>query len=286
MAQGTQSSENQDDLPPSPAPGDPPSTPPTDQPEDGHTDNGEGRRLSTLENLIREQNRQIQEQRQELERIRTTRETPAPPPVNPEEERAAWYNDPKGETRKVLQEALKETIEPLTQFVREFKATSRVGKFITNVKSDPRFSAVWDSDVEDYVESALNNAAQQNIEITDTIAIQAAVQAIGMKQIGALGNGSSAPRTRNDNPPTDRSNDQPPRSDRSMPPTPPHLRPTAPTGPRSDNGAPKTRPLTEAEKRLARENRMTDAEYLAWLEAPATDVAFSDVGKPKPAGGR
>ena len=290
MEPGTQPSENQDDLPPSPAPGEEQPTPPTDQQNGGHTNNGnEDRRLSALENLLREQNRQIQEQNNELSRLRTARENPPPPPPNPEEERAAFYNNPKEETRKIVQDALRETIAPLTEFVSEFRSQSKVGKLVSNVKNDSRFSSVWDSDIEEYVEQALNAAAAQGVQLNDTIALQAAVNAVGMKQIGALGNGS----TRRDNPPAPRNdgdnrspNNQPNRSDRPMPPTPPHLRPTAPSGSRNDQGRNQQRPLTEAEKRLARENKMTDVEYLQWLEAPADQVAFTDIGKPKPQGGR
>lgn len=65
---------------------------------------------------------------------------------------------------------------------------------------------------------------------------------------------------------------------------PPHLRPSAPPMPSNggQNLTPKgnqMRPLTELERRLARENHLDDAGYIDWLNESTSNVYRSDIGK-------
>jgi hypothetical protein len=68
---------------------------------------------------------------------------------------------------------------------------------------------------------------------------------------------------------------------------PPHLRPSAPpmpNGMQGPNTTPKgnpRRPLTELEKRVARENNMSADDYIDWITVDSTQVVRSDVGKPQ-----
>jgi hypothetical protein len=62
--------------------------------------------------------------------------------------------------------------------------------------------------------------------------------------------------------------------------TPPHLAPSSPPLPRS-NAETKTRELTENERRLARERRMTDAQYLELEKGVSGDIMKLESFKPR-----
>jgi hypothetical protein len=67
-------------------------------------------------------------------------------------------------------------------------------------------------------------------------------------------------------------------------PTPPHLRPSAPPMPTNNgqNLTPKgnvRRQLTELERRVARENRLSEDDYIDYLNESPTNVYKSDIGQ-------
>lgn len=252
----------------------PPSTQPTNQPPAPATEEDPNKRyIAILEQTLREQNRQIQE----LANNRPAPAAPAPAP-DPEAEKSAFYNDPVNTTRKIIQDALKESIEPLQQFVRNLKVDgSPYSQMLNRFKADPRFaSALADSQILAAVEEIMSKAELSDINMQSAI-----VHATGLKSMGLLGtvvpsggNGAPAPA------PTP----APAPSPSSAPAVlPPHVRPSAPAAPtNNNNNQPAQRQLTESERRLMRENGFkSEAEYLKWLEMPASEVAHTNFDKPR-----
>jgi hypothetical protein len=65
---------------------------------------------------------------------------------------------------------------------------------------------------------------------------------------------------------------------------PPHLRPSAPSPPANPEESKNYRELSENEKRLAREQGMTDQQYLDLIAIPPHEVVTTDIAKKKPEG--
>lgn len=258
-----QDTSDSQDPPPNPNPNpsdgvidDPPVT---DPPAD--TEEARLKRYSAiLEDTLREQNRTIQQ----LQNATPPVAPPAAPPRNPEAERQDFYNDPIEATRKVVKTALEETVAPLLDFVKEMRGATTTDRIKNQVKNDPRFSGIWDADIERAVDETLTRVAPD--KINEDVVRSAAVQAIGLKTMNMLP--TTTPRTDNPNP-----NPNPPAPTERRVTTPPHMRPSAPPAPSSQtNGAKKLRPLTENEERLRRENKQTHEDFLFWLELPANEV--------------
>lgn len=252
-----------------PVSSDPPPNPPT--PQDGVTEPEDKtkRYIAILEDTVREQNRKIQLAAD----AGNVQPTPATKPaLTPEEEKQAYYQDPVTATRNIVNEALERTIAPLTDFVKEFRGQGATQRLVEKFKVDPRFSGMWDSQIEDAVTNFL--ATLQPEHINDATVQSAVIQAIGLRAAGLLP-GTTAP-TPTPTPKTP-SNGNPP----VTPVTPPHMRPSAPPGPNDRPAAPKLRALTENEERIRRENKQTHEEYLRWLDVPATEVTKVDLASLK-----
>lgn len=250
-------------------------TPPTPTPSPSATDDKSQRYISILEETLREQNRQIQE----LQSARSAPPAPPTPPVDPEKEKQEFYNDPAGMTRRIINDALAESIKPLQDFVKGLKIDgspfmNMMGKF----KADARFSqALSDPQVVAAVEKIMERA-----ELTEVNMQSAIVHATGLKSMGLLGTvvpAAAAPA------PAPASSPAP--SPTPAPVLPPHVRPSAPPAPApTPNGnTPQRPPLTENQRRLMREQGFkTEEEYWKWMELPASEVAHTELGKPQ--GGR
>lgn len=245
-----------------------PTIPPTDQPPVQPIDNT--KYIGILEETLRDQNRKIQELNTKLN---TTPPAPAVPSKTPDEERAEFFRSPVESNRKMIREEVTATIAPLVEFVSRLNTQDQMAQMINRYKFDPRFSGMWDNDVEAFVRQ--NTGAIPADKLTDDVFGTVVVSAIGMKATGLLTKSTSAP-----------SPSAPPATPPAPPtapvmPTPPHMRPSAPPGPSGGpNNKPGPRALTEHEERLRRERNMTVEQYLSWLEVPASDVVSSDIGKP------
>lgn len=233
---------------------DPQQAPPTDEKKESD----HARYVGLLEANLREQNRQILELQARREQA-----TVAAPTLTPEEDRQRFYDEP----RKIIQEELQKTIAPLTEFVRQFQGQSQLDQLKNRFKNDPRFSSMWDSNIESAVDEIMSKA-----EVNEANVQAAIVHAIGLRAIGQIpgASASTAPAP----------NGNPVPSTRSNVATPPHVRPSAPLS-ASTAEKKKLRSLTENERRLARENSMSDEEYLKWLEVPVDQVITTDIGRPK-----
>jgi hypothetical protein len=245
-----------------------PSTPPTPIPAGSPTDRD--RYIGLLEETLRENNRIIQE----LQTRSTQPAAPVAPAPTAEDLKQQFYNDPVTTTRNIVEEALDRTIRPLNEFVRGLKIEgSPYDRTLSKFRADPRFAAaVDDPQVMSVVEQIMSKT-----ELNDMNMQSAIVHAIGLKAMGMIP-ASAAPAAPSAPAPTPAPTPTPSTV------LPPHMRPSAPPAPTSgSSGAPKTRQLTENERRLMREQGFkSEAEYLAWLELPAGDVASATFDKPKP----
>ena len=255
------STDSSEELDPNLNPND--STGRTDEEEPPVVEDPEVARLKRytgiLEANLRDQNATIQAMAERGDRAAAP---PAPPaPRDVQTERTEFYNDPLEATRRVIRDELKETVAPLLDFVQGLKGQGAKDKFISAVKQDARFSGMWDAAVERAVEETLARVPAD--QINEQVVRSAAVQAIGLKAMGAL-EGAEAPPA----PPA-----PPAPSGERRVTTPPHMRPSAPPAPTGRNGeAPKRRPLTENEERLRRENKQTVEDFWFWMELPANEV--------------
>jgi hypothetical protein len=243
---------------------------PTPTPQASPTDNRD-RYVSVLEETLREQNRIIQGLQNQ-----STAPTPAPAP-SAEDLKTQFYNDPVNTTRSIVEEALNRTIAPLNDFVRGLRIEgSPYDRLMSKFRADARFAPVLqDPHVLAAVERIMGAAELNEVNMQSAI-----VHAMGLKSMGLLGTIVEAPAGTPAPTPAPA-----PAAPTPTPSTvlPPHVRPSAaPTPAGANGGQPRARQLTETEKRLARENRMTDEQYLKWLETPADEVAVADFDKPKP----
>lgn len=238
-------------------------TPPTSQPAAPATD---PRYLELVEGTIRAQNARLADlERQNAELLQSRSAPPAAPTRTPEEERNAFYENPRAAIREVLTQELKETIAPLLAFANEAKATTQLDKLIAQVRTDPRVSSQWGPRLEAFIRSQLENVPphQLNAQVVSSVTLAA----IGQKTIGMIREDSPSPA-----PVTPRE---------PVAPAPPYMRPSAPAGPSNLNPAPTHRPLTELELRVLREfnagkptkEQMTEAQFLEWQSMPAREVA-------------
>lgn len=250
-------------------------TPPTPTPTPSATDQKD-RYIGILEASLREQNKQIQE-------LMTTRPAaPAAPPAapDPEKEKQDFYNDPAGTTRRIVNDALAESIAPLRDFVKGLKIDgSPFSNMMAKFKADVRFvDALNDPQVVAAVETIMSKA-----ELTEVNMQSAIVHAVGLKGMGLLGTVVSAPAA----PPTPAPAPAPTPTPAPSTVLPPHVRPSAAPTPApapSGNGTQRP-PLTENQRRLMREQGFkSEEEYWKWMEIPASEVAHSEIGKPQ--GGR
>ena len=123
---------------------------------------------------------------------------------------------------------------------------------IREVKSNPRLSSQWDSNVEDAVRKQLISVPAS--QLTPALAQQAAINAIGLKTLGAFG---SVPAPVSTSTPTSESVT-----------TPANVRPSNPPAP-NNRPTKKTIELDENSRRIARERRETPEEYVFWRDLPA-----------------
>ena len=256
-----------------------PQTPQTNNQQGGNTDNNSGRYIQLLEEQLREQNRQIQTLNSQFEQRNAIPPTPQP---TTDELKQRFYNDPHGATRDIIREELKQAIQPLQDFTQNFRSETQTERLLTRFKADPRFAPMWDSNIEETVTALLRNVAPASI---NEQTIQAAiVNAIGLKAVGMLPGGNRQPVNNNSAPTPNGGNGEQRTENRAVPPA--HMRPSAPPSPSTPVGGQRVRQLTEGEKRLARENRMTDQEYLYWLDRPSDGVATGKFDTKAPNGGR
>lgn len=238
-----------------------PPIPPTTEPVDGPIEDPKPARdpdayIGILEATLRDQNKQIQELLNKKPEVNTV------PADDPDEGRQQFYADPVGTIRKEI----RETIQPLMDFVSSMKVSGKRDDLLKRFKANPKFAdALSDPQIESVVLELTSRVPEENLN--DETIQASIIQAYGAQRLGLLPNSPN-------------NNSTPPTREESVnrQPAPAHMRPS-PAPPNIPNQPNKRRPLTELEKRLARENRMSDDEYLDWLEESPSTVATSNIGK-------
>lgn len=201
---------------------------------------------------LSEQLRQAQEQGSALSERLKKLETPPPP--SQEESTKKFYADPVGETRGIIRQELQETVAPLLDFVREFKGNNKYDQLKNKWRRDARFTAIFDS-YEAYIDRAL-----QNIEPTDAAMLSVLTSIAGSVSLGLISSGQPAP---GGNP---------------VPVTPPHIRPSPPPAPKPQK---KERIISEEQRRLMRENGMTEDEYFEHYDTDRMVISPEEIVAPK-----
>lgn len=241
-------------------------TPPTNTPVAPPTEDPKDKQIKIFEDLTRSQNARINELEQAMA---------ANKPVAPPEEKITaeqFFADPVGIMDSRLERKLRATVEPLIEFVQQMKGSTKIDQFVSQFKSDSRFNSQWDDGLERYVreQAATVNPNQLNEQTFGLVVLTG----LGMKAAGLLPGSSvlKQPASTPANPPMP--------ANREI--IPPYLAPSnMPASGDTNRGEKKLRPLNEHEERLRRERKQTHEEFLSWLDVPASQVAISDVGKPK-----
>jgi hypothetical protein len=236
------------------------------------TDDKTSQLMNLYAERMKEQQREIDRLRQQQEKIQEQQNSqPAAPSLTPDQARERFFNDPLGvlqEQQNNIKKELQETVKPLLEFAQSFKRESAYEGAKTKVKQNPMVAAQWDPAIESFMDQAVSSGQVNTDEQT---LLGVAIQAIGLKAVGMLP--GSQPQQSNNPTPT------PTPTPTNVTHNPPNIRPSAPPAPnRTQQNRP--RQLTELEKRLAREQGMTEAQYLDWLAVDATEVVDATIGKP------
>lgn len=233
---------------------------------------------SAREALLLEEIRRIGGRQERLEK--ELAESKKPPEPSLADKTKEFYDNPT----KVIEEALKKTVQPLIEFRDEFKAQSAYEKLKTDFKADPRYKAFLETPG---VESAVDQLMAKNQPTAD--AMRAVI--LGVK--GGIDLGlitlPTAPATQpaaGTPPATQPAAGAPPKVPDNLPP---HLRPSAPPGPADEKGDDKkskyktmAEGATENQRRLARENGLTLEEYFEMNDVNPLDVISSKIGIKEP----
>lgn len=273
----------------SPPPASPPSTqgtnsgtqaPPTNPPASpfAHMSAEEKDRLLSV------YGRTIQAQRDELANTNKKvqdldeRITAATPPAPTDVSRAkSYFDDPVGNTRQLIREEINAAIAPLKEFVQSVAPQTEYDRLKAEVKNDPIFTKIFaaaEGHIDNQVRGALRNQAPGSKPTLDLVKA-AALAVAGAASMGMLpdvnmgGNGGG-----NGNPPPTPTNTQP-EGQRPVY-SPPHLRPSAPPAPAGRNDEGPKYEFSELERRIMREDGLTEEQFLAGMNMNARDVVKKD----------
>lgn len=218
------------------------------------------------ENAVKEQGAQLTQLIQEVREIKTSSVPKAP--AEPDPTAQDYFTNPV----EVLRKELDRTVAPLRE---EIRATKRefsgpmVREKLAQELSD------W-KEVEPYVDMMLRQ--QQFPDPND----EGLLRLMYFTAKGYMTHQGISPTP---GAPTSPAPPTPPAHQPTQPaynPVPPqHRASTPPQPPPAPSAQPKVRPLTESEKRLAREYGMTAEEYVAWQEADIEEIAESEIGLSK-----
>src|SRR6266550_8501950 len=180
---------------------------------------------SAREQLLLEEIRRIGGRQEKLEQ--QLAEAKKPPEPSVADKTKEFYDNPT----KVIEEALKKTVQPLIEFRDEFKAQSAYENLKKEFKADARYSAFLSTPG---VESAVDQLMAKNAPTPD--AMRAVILGVkGGIDLGLITLPSAPAAAPAGQPPAA---NQPPAAGAPKVPEnlPPHLRPSAPPGPADEKG--------------------------------------------------
>ncbi len=181
------------------------------------------------------------------------------PPAEPKMDNNEFWANAAENVSRIVETALDKRIKPLTDYVAETRGANEYDRIKDKLRNNPNFRDKF-ADVEPYLDEVMKTTA-----VSD-----ANVNAAALSIVGALAIGQLKPMVKNTggrnagDPPPVPPNPSTTKNDSAMMPA--HLRPSGPSVTQQQQQKKERRPLTELEKRIARETRMTDDEYLDELE--------------------
>jgi len=214
-------------------------------------------KLEQAERIVNAQKAVLKDQNDQLltrpaEAIPTPTPAAEPDAVDPNK----FWNNPEDRIRNLIKEEIQTISQPLNLQLAENKI---------NLMKQTVASEYGDAfgQMEPFVDNLIAQAQATGTEVNKAVIEFAAAAAYGnLIKTGAL---TTVPT------PT------PPTGDNNV--TVPHMRPSPGVPPENLKETPKLRPLTENEARLAREQGMSHAAYLAWIEEDSEKVVSSNIGK-------
>lgn len=208
--------------------------------------------------MIRDSTRAVQELRTELGEIR---ERTAPPGPSQTEQDQRFWKEPTKVITELIQGEMKRTVDPINARLQRSDSETALDRAKTNLKA--RFGEDYAA-MEPLIDQFVANAAERGVAIDDAVLQTAAITAYGSVQFDRKMNPKPAAPV------------LAPTPEPVKPVTPPHARPsTAQIPGREAPAAATTREFTENERRLMRERKMTEQQYVEWLDVPADQVVHS-----------
>lgn len=260
-----------------------PSAPATEAPVSGASvqpaqqePTAEQRLIASQEALLREQARNLASMQQRLRGIEE-RQIKAEEPAGPtlEQQNADYWKNPVGIISELISKELKRTVDPINQRLQQGESVSEYDRVKARLKLE--YADIWDK-IEPSIDNWASSATQNGQQLNDELVSIAALTASGAYYRGQL---PGHARPGNPSPPAAPPAPPAPPSTGTEVLMPPHLRPSAPLIPGQDQPQKKeVRALTENEARLARERKMTNEQFLAWIDVPPEQVVHSTLGRP------
>jgi hypothetical protein len=194
-----------------------------------------------------------------IERFNEKRETETVTPSK-EIEATEYYSDPVRHTRDVVRAELAEQLAELKELARTMRGGNELDRVVNVLRSHPTLGQHLDDNAVGYLREAFGSGAAEPTEANVRTAL---LQIIGARAAGVL----EAPKS-----PTTEKKEM----------IPAHIPPSNPARPNAPQ-AKKSRPLTELEKRVMREQGFTTVEeFLYWMNEKADAIATSNYGQAKP----
>lgn len=199
---------------------------------------------------------------QENERLRSAPQTPPAANVEPtDEEEQEFFKKPVSTIKRLVKAEVESTVRPLNAFTANIERNNVIERAKEQMRGNPSaFPYISIPEVESYMDQMIASAKGLDANIF----VLAYNTAVGY----AISNGVELKKGATPTTPSNRSTSVPS-------PTPPYVRPTAPA-PVNAPGAKKLRALSEAERKIARFNKMTDAEYILFTDGENSIVRASD----------
>lgn len=231
--------------------------------------------MAATHNLYRMALQEAEGKRLELERQLAARNTQHSPAPIPDEELTP---------AQLIDRSIQNSMAPLVQGFNQFQVSQQQLNY-QNIKNQfrnlPQFAPFF-SQLEPFLDQEMQGKA-----ITVETVQNALATVIGRIQMQAALNPQNQNQNLNTNP-VNNNNPQNPQQNQNPQNNlrPPHLQPSAPPLP-NRNGSQNLTPggnvryqLTALQQRLARENKLTEDQYIDWITETPESVIHSNIGKP------
>jgi hypothetical protein len=183
--------------------------------------------------------------------------------------------------RNIIAEEIEKRLAPFSSFVQKQEAQTAYNGLKEQFKKHPTFAPFFNiPQAESMLDQQAANLTLANVNMQSVAGLIS--QIYGYLQLNNMVPQPQFNQPQINNQPQQPINNQPMNNNNNNPIQPPYLRPSAPPAPTNNglNLTPKgnvRRQLSELERRIARENRLSDDDYIDWLNEGA-NVTSSDIG--------